>query len=76
MVFNPDPLKPVKAVIFSNKNAKNYNNFQYSGTEVIFNDHHKHLGLVLDNKLSFVRHIDTKIKKASQGVRLIKRLHK
>ena len=35
----------------------------------------KHLGLFLDEKLSFLEHIDEKIKKATVGVNLMRKLN-
>ena len=39
-------------------------------------DSHKHLGLILDNKLNFKNHLSEKISKANKGLGVIKRLYK
>ena len=38
-------------------------------------DYHKHLGFILDSKMSYSKHIDGKIGKANQGIGVIKRLY-
>ena len=38
-------------------------------------DYHKHLGFILDSKMSYSKHIDDKIGKANQGIGVIKRLY-
>ena len=38
-------------------------------------DYHKHLGFILDSKMSYNKHIDDKIGKANQGISVIKRLY-
>ena len=37
-------------------------------------DHQKHLGLILDQELTFDRHVDKKINKENWGIGLIRRL--
>ena len=39
-------------------------------------EHQKHLGLILDSKLSFDSHLDEMIGKANKGIGLINRLRK
>ena len=56
MSFNPDPSKQAEEIIFSCKrNCRDhppifFNNFEVNGVS-----DHKHLGLVLDSKLKFVK---------------------
>ena len=58
MSFNPDPSKQAQEVIFSRKTKKEYhrpltfNNYNVSET-----NSQKHLGVVLDNRLSFKDHL-------------------
>ena len=68
MSFNPDPNKQAAEVTFSRK--KNLlvqpdvflNNFPVNSTHS-----QKHLGLVLDTKLTFDSHLKEKIAKANKG---------
>ena len=46
----------------------------FNDTEVRSVHEHKHLGLTLDAKLTFASHIDEKLKKARQGLGLIRTL--
>ena len=75
MIFNPDPNKPAEKVIFSNKNSSSYETVLYAGVEVTRIDYHKHLGFILDGKMNYTKHIDSKIAKANQGIRVIQRLY-
>ena len=75
MVFNPDPTKPAEKVVFTNRISTAYETVSYSGVDVKTVDHHKHLGLILDSKMNFTEHIDSKIAKANQGIGIIKRLY-
>ena len=71
MIFNPDPNKPAEKVIFSNKNSSSYESVSYAGVEVTRVDYHKHLGFILDGNMNYTKHIDSKIAKANQGIRVI-----
>ena len=74
ILFNPDPKKPAHEVIFSrNKNEETHPSVFYN-VEVSRIDSQKHLGLVLDNKLTFKKHTKDKLNKAYFGVDKIKRL--
>ena len=75
--FNPDLNKQVQEVICSRKMTKS------SHPQVFFNDipvsrasFQKHLGIYLDEKLSFNHHIKEKMTKAMKGIGVIKRLRK
>ena len=62
MSFNPDPNKKAIEVCFSNKLDKgNYPPLYFNSTNVQVADSQKHLGLVLDFKLNFEEHIESKI---------------
>ena len=64
MSFNPDPKKRAIKVCFSNKRDKeNYQPFQFTSTDVQIADSQKHLGLILDSKLDFNEHTESKITK-------------
>ena len=64
MLFDPDPSKPAQEVLFST-----FNNIQVERAS-----HHKHLGILLDGKLSFNQHIDTTILKINKGISVMKKL--
>jgi len=75
MSFNPDPSKSAVEVHFSRK----YTPVQapplmFNGTVVEKLDSQKHLGLILDSRLSFAPHLEEKMSKANQGIGLINRL--
>ena len=77
MAFNPDPNKQANEILFSCKTSK------VNHPVLIFNDspvkqvlEHKHLGLILQPNLSFVKHITEKIKKANKNIGIIKHLNK
>jgi ribonuclease P/MRP protein subunit RPP40 len=77
MVFNPDITKQAIEVIFSCKNNKPVH------PDLIFNDvpvsrepHTKHLGVYLDSRLNFGKHIKEQVSKAMKGVSLLKFLCK
>ena len=72
MSLNPDPTKQVKEVIFSTKLSKEQH------PPLTFNDHHtiasnshKHLGLILVEKLSFAEHVKEAIIKTKSGIGII-----
>ena len=75
MSFNPDRNKQAQEVIFSRKLRKVFH------PDLSFNDQpiersvaHKHLGLTLDEKLSFTNCINDKINKTLKGVGLLRKL--
>ena len=64
MAFNPEPTKQAVEVLFSqHKRDTNHPPLFFNGAMVLKVDAHKHLGPTLDSKLSFVNHINDKIKK-------------
>ena len=75
MPFNPDPNKQAIEVCFSNKRDKeNYQPLQFNSTGVQIDDSQKHLGLILDSKLNFNEHIESKITKCNKIIGLMKKL--
>ena len=77
MSFNPDPSKQAVEVHFSCKiNPLDtppiyFNNLAVAGCET-----HKHLGLLVDKRLAFDRHVEEMILRANKGVGLITRLRR
>ena len=75
MSFNPDPSKQAVQLIFSRKRAPlNHPQIYFNDIQVSSVDEHKHLGLILDKKLTFSSHIKDLIGKASKGIGMIKLL--
>jgi len=73
MAFNPDIKKQAVEVIFSSKTMKvDHPPLLFNGTIVSIVKEHKHLGMILDRKLSFSTHIYEKIKKTKKGIGLLK----
>ena len=75
MSFNPHPTKQAVQILFSRKTrASSHPKIYFNDTEVNSVHEHKHLGVTLDAKLTFASHIDEKLKKARQGLGLIRTL--
>ena len=75
MSFNPDPTKQAVQVVFTRKSKQiDHPKIYFNDIEVKTVDDHKHSGLILDSKLSFISHINEKISKARKGLGIIKSL--
>ena len=75
MTFNPDPKKQATEIIFSHKTKPvNHPPLYFNDSTVVTSPIKKHLGLILDKKLTFGHHLNEKISKANKGISLIKRL--
>ena len=61
MLFNPDITKPAEEVLFTNRSTSTYCPIAFDGIAIEPVSDHKHLGLILDSKLTFNKHIDGKI---------------
>jgi hypothetical protein len=73
MSFNPDPSKQAIEMLFSQKKKKTVHPHLYFNNQIVRNvTDHKHLGLVLDSKLTFTKHINEKIGIARKGIGMIK----
>ena len=67
MSFNPDSKKQAQKVIFSRKSKAashpplvfNNNNNNNNNNNVMQAASHKHLGIILDTRLSFEKHLET-----------------
>ena len=69
MKFNPDVTKQAIEVIFSSKyNKGNHPPLSFNGIPVARKDSTKHLGIILDEKLNFRKHILESIEKAKKGL--------
>ena len=73
MVFNPDITKQATEVIFSCKNKKPVHpDLSFNGVPVAREPFTKHLGVILDSRLNFSKHIKEQVMKAMKGVSLLK----
>ena len=58
--FNPDKNKQAVQVIFSQKKeAIAHPPVFFNGSEVVIKTEHKHLGMIIDPKLSFQSHVNS-----------------
>ena len=77
MLFNPDPTRQAVEVTFSRKKiSANHPPVLFNDIPVIKMNEHKHLGIILDSKLSFATHIQSIILKCRRGIGMIKLLSK
>ena len=75
MSFNPDLKKQAIEVLFSKlRSTHRHNDLVFHNSPVQTHPHQKHLGLILDSKLTFMEHLNDKIKKVNSGIGLIRRL--
>ena len=75
--FNPDLTKQATEVIFSTKTNPNVHPpLMFNNIPVKRVDEHKHLGIILDKKLSFTSHVNSKLTIARKGIGSILRLRK
>ena len=74
-VFQSRPNKPAEEVIFSNKQINtNHPPLFFANNLVKQVESNKHLGLILDSKLNFNKHINEKISIARKWIGIIKQL--
>ena len=77
MSFNPDAQKQAVELVFSKKKLKsNHPVLFFNGSPVHVVDQHKHLGMILDSKLSFSVHIKAAISKSRKAIGMLKFLSK
>ena len=77
MEFNPDITKQAIEVVFSQKYKKPLHPpLTFNGIPVKREVQTKHLGVILDEKLTFRKHISEKIIKANKGIGMLKFLSK
>ena len=72
MSFNPDPSKQVQEVIFSRKTKKEYHPLlAFSNNNGLETNTKKHLGINLNNRLSFEDHLKTILNKVNKTIGLL-----
>ena len=77
MSFNPDPQKQAVELVFSRKRIEiDHPVILFNNIPVKSVSEHKHLGIILDAKLSFTAHIKSAISKTRKGIGLLKYLSK
>ena len=77
MLFNPDISKQAVEIIFSNKTkTSTHDPLVFNNIPVKLVEETKHIGLILDNKLSFFSHINDKLAKAKRRLGTMKQLKK
>ena len=76
MSFNPDPSKQAEDIIFSRKVDKgSHTSLTFSNIIVYQTTSQKHLGITLDNRLSFEEHLRLVLSKTSKTIGLLCKLH-
>ena len=74
--FNPGPSKQAQEVIFSRKRKKEYHPpLAFNNNNVSETNSQKHLGVVLDNRLSFEDHLKMILNKVNKTIGLPCKLH-
>ena len=75
MSFNPDPNKQATEVLFSRKvNSGDHPKLTFNVNQVQQCSSQKHLGLFLDNKLDFNKHLDEKINNCNKIIEMMEKL--
>ena len=75
MSFNPDPNKQATEVLFSRKvNSGDHPKLTFNVNQVQQCSSQKHLGLFLDNKLDFNKHLDERINNCNKIIGMMKTL--
>ena len=75
MSFNPNISKQAHEVLFSKKRiVVNHPDLNFNGIKVKKVNAQKHLGLILDDKLSFKDHLNMLIEKTSKGINVLRKL--
>ena len=75
MSFNQDPKKQAQEVIFSRKSkATSHPPLVFNNNNVMQVASRKHLGIILDTRLSFQKHLETVLCKINKTIGLIRKL--
>lgn len=74
MRYNPGLIKKAQRIYFSRKFSKKICKFTFDGSNVETCSSQKHVGLIMDDKLSFDVHVQTKVSKCYQIIEILRRL--
>ena len=75
MSFNPDPSKQAQEVIFSRKIKKlPHPSLVFNNNNVLQASSQKHLGVTLDVKLTFDKHLNNVLNKVNKTIGLLRKL--
>ena len=75
MFFNPDLNKQATEVLFSRiVDSDDHPKLTFNGNQIQRCSSQTHLGLILDNKLDFNKHLDEKINKSNKIIGMMKKL--
>ena len=74
MNFNPDSTKQAQKVIFSRKLQNTNHPIEFNHDTVSLTDSQKHLGIVLDSRLDFNKHLEIILEKVSTTIGLLRKL--
>ena len=74
MSFNPDSSKQAVKVVFSRKRENSDISVHFNNSLIPSSSVHKHLGMYLDEKLSYNDHVKEKLNKAYKGIGVIRKL--
>ena len=75
MSFDPDPKKQAQEVIFSRKSkAISHPPLVFNNNKVIQTTSQKHLGIILDTRLFFEKHLETVLCKINKAIGLVRKL--
>ena len=73
--LSPRFKKTYQEVLFSRKSQiQNHPTISLNNIEIEKSTYHKHLGVILDEKLNLKEHINSAISKVSKGISAIKKL--
>ena len=76
MKFNPNPTKQATEILFSCKRSRvDHPQIYFNASAVTRAQEHKHLGLILEPSLTFIKHLNDKIMKAKKNIGIIKHLN-
>ena len=72
--FYPDPKKQAQEVIFSRKSKATSHPLVFDNNNVMQAPSHEHLGIILETRLSFEKHLETVLCKINKTIGLIRKL--